>query len=101
LLSQPPTPPRRNTSLSSGSLNQAPQPPNSRLPLQNNMNAVNRLVVDLEAKFSQQFHKVTEFPKPPPYLNVEKSYPSRLLNNNTKQSTNGESRASIRCRYFF
>lgn len=46
---------------------------------------VNRLVVDIEAKFSSNFHNVTEFRIPPPFTNFPKSYPS-LLN---VKSTNG------------
>lgn len=32
--------------------------------------------IDLEAKYSFYFHKVTEFPAPTPFLNVAKAYPS-------------------------
>lgn len=32
--------------------------------------------IDLEAKYSFYFHKVTEFPAPNPFLNVAKAYPS-------------------------
>ncbi|ALC42793.1 Vrp1, partial [Drosophila busckii] len=38
--------------------------------------SVGRLVIDLEAKFGKRFHNVTEFPKPPPYLSIQKVYPS-------------------------
>lgn len=41
--------------------------------------SVSRLVIDLEAKFGKRFHNVTEFSKPPPFLNIEKMYPSRTL----------------------
>lgn len=50
----------------------------------NNNNNVSRLVVDLENKFAKRFHNVTEFPKPPPFLNIPKSYPSRVV-----KATNG------------
>lgn len=46
--------------------------------------SVGRLVIDLEAKFGKRFHNVTEFPKPPPFLNIQKIYPSRTL-----KATNG------------
>lgn len=49
-----------------------------------NTNNVSRLVVDLENKFAKRFHNVTEFPKPPPFLNIPKSYPSRVV-----KATNG------------
>ncbi|XP_037051852.1 WAS/WASL-interacting protein family member 2 isoform X3 [Bradysia coprophila] len=38
---------------------------------------VNRLIIDLEKKFSQNFHNVTEFRPPGPFTNLPKSYPSR------------------------
>lgn len=41
--------------------------------------SVSRLVIDLEAKFGKRFHNVTEFSKPPPFLNIQKMYPSRTL----------------------
>ncbi|XP_026842272.1 WAS/WASL-interacting protein family member 3 isoform X1 [Drosophila persimilis] len=40
---------------------------------------VGRLVIDLETKFGKRFHNVTEFPKPPPFLNIQKIYPSRTF----------------------
>lgn len=43
-----------------------------------------RVVIDLEAKFGKRFHNVTEFSKPPPFLNIQKIYPSRAL-----QASNG------------
>jgi len=46
--------------------------------------SVGRLVNDLETKFGKRFHNVTEFPKPPPFLNIQKVYPSR-----TFKATNG------------
>lgn len=39
-------------------------------------NKVGRLIVDLESKFSNHFHNVTEFRQPPPFTNFPKSYPS-------------------------
>lgn len=36
----------------------------------------NRVIIDLEAKFSHLFHNVTEFPPPPPFTNLPKSYQS-------------------------
>ena len=44
-----------------------------------NANAVSRLVIDLETKYGKHFHNVTEFPKPPPFLNIQKEYPSRTV----------------------
>lgn len=49
-----------------------------------NANAVSRLVIDLESKFGKRFHNVTEFPKPPPFVNIQKVYPRR-----TVKATNG------------
>lgn len=39
-------------------------------------NKVGRLIVDLESKFSNRFHNVTEFRSPSPFTNFQKSYPS-------------------------
>lgn len=41
--------------------------------------------VDLEGRYSLLFHNVSEFPTPRPFMNIEKSYPSRAL----RQSANG------------
>lgn len=40
--------------------------------------AVTRIVVDLDAKFGNAFHNVTEFPPPSPFTNFQKTYPSRI-----------------------
>lgn len=37
----------------------------------------NKLIIDLEAKFGKGFHNVNEFFKPPPFLNLQKKYPSQ------------------------
>lgn len=44
---------------------------------QNSARIVNRFVMDIEAKFGNSFHNVTEFPVPQPFTKLEKSYPSR------------------------
>lgn len=43
--------------------------------------AVSRIVVDLDAKFGNAFHNVTEFPPPSPFTNFQKTYPSRTRTN--------------------
>jgi hypothetical protein len=48
-----------------------------RFPSPNPNQSVTRLVVDLEARYSLLFHSISEFPSPKPFVNVEKSYPSR------------------------
>lgn len=34
--------------------------------------------IDLESKYAFYFHKVTDFPQPIPFLNVQKIYPSEV-----------------------
>ncbi|KFB40706.1 AGAP001886-PA-like protein [Anopheles sinensis] len=34
--------------------------------------------IDLESKYAFYFHKVTDFPQPIPFLNVQKVYPSEV-----------------------
>lgn len=41
--------------------------------------------IDLEAKYSFYFHKVTEFPAPTPFLNVAKAYPSLVRQQQQQQ----------------
>lgn len=41
--------------------------------------------IDLEANYSFYFRKVTEFPAPPPFLNVSKVYPSEVRQNQQQQ----------------
>lgn len=38
-----------------------------------------RFIIDLDAKFGNSFHNVTEFPAPSPFTRFEKSYPSRNI----------------------
>jgi WAS/WASL-interacting protein len=56
----PPAPPKRGSSMSAS-----------------------KKIIDLESKF--QFHNVTEFPQPKPFLNLTKTYPSRA----TLRQSNG------------
>lgn len=66
-----------STTISSSTPQQLPvqqkiMQPNGSVP-----NSVNRIIVDLEAKFANRFHNVTDFSKPAPFLNCDKHYPSR------------------------
>lgn len=45
--------------------------------------AITRIAVDLDAKFGNAFHNVTEFPPPSPFTNFQKSYPSRNIKTQT------------------
>lgn len=72
----PPEVPRRHSSMRNSLDNGA----NNRFPSPNpNQKQVTRLVVDLEARYSLLFHSVSEFPRPPPFLNVNKTYPSKAV----------------------
>lgn len=75
----PPEVPRRNssmrTSLDVSSNNKYPSP-NPNQP------TAPKLVVDLEARYSLLFHSISELPAPRPFLNVEKSYPSKAVRPN-------------------
>ncbi|XP_037941556.1 uncharacterized protein PB18E9.04c-like, partial [Teleopsis dalmanni] len=81
----PPVPPQRHSSIRANAPITPPTTASAPLFGNNignnisNANSVSRLVVDLEAKFGKRFHNVTEFPKPPPFLNVQKIYPSRTV----------------------
>lgn len=69
----PPEVPRRHSSMRNSIENGANgKSANSNQP-------ITRLVVDLEARYSLLFHNVSEFPAPRPFINLEKSYPSRAL----------------------
>lgn len=79
-------PPQRHSSIRANApltpptgVNTAPTFGNS-----NSANAVSRLVIDLESKYGKRFHNVTEFPKPPPFLNMSKTYFRRAV-----KETNG------------
>lgn len=64
-----------------------PEVPKRGSSLRNNMdkeNTVNKMIQDLESKFSNDFHKVTEFPKPQFFQSLQKVYPSQA-----KQMANG------------
>jgi hypothetical protein len=52
---------------------------NGKYPSPNANQPITRLVVDLEARYSLLFHNVSEFPAPRPFMNLDKSYPSRAL----------------------
>lgn len=70
----PPEVPRRHSSMRNSIENGA----NSKYPQSANANhPITRLVVDLEARYSLLFHNVSELPAPRPFMNIEKSYPSR------------------------
>lgn len=42
--------------------------------------------IDLESNYSLYFHKVTEFPAPIPFLNVAKTFPSKMRPQQQQQS---------------
>lgn len=68
--------PRRHSSMRNSTENG----PRNRVPANNNPDqSVTRLVVDLESRYSLLFHNISEFPSPKPFLNLEKSYPSRAV----------------------
>lgn len=69
----PPEVPRRHSSMRNSievSANNGKNYPNVN-------NTVMSLVVDLEERYQLMFHKASEFPLPKPFLNLEKSYPSK------------------------
>lgn len=67
--------PRRNSSMRNSIENGA----NGKYPSPNPNQPITRLVVDLEARYSLLFHNVSEFPAPRPFMNLDKSYPSRAV----------------------
>jgi len=71
----PPEVPKRHSSMRNSIENGG----NNRYPSPNPNQSVARLVVDLEARYSLLFHNVSEFTQPKPYMNLEKSYPSRAI----------------------
>lgn len=71
----PPEVPRRHSSMRNSIENNA----NGKYPKVNPSQAITKLVVDLEARYSVLFHNVSEFPTPRPFMNIEKSYPSRAV----------------------
>lgn len=71
----PPEVPRRHSSMRNSIENGA----NGKYQSPNPNQPITRLVVDLEARYSLLFHNVSEFPAPRPFMNLEKSYPSRAL----------------------
>lgn len=73
--SQAPEVPRRHSSMRNSIENGA----NGKYQTQNMNQSMTRLVVDLEARYALLFHNVSEFPAPRPFINVEKSYPSKAL----------------------
>lgn len=70
--------PLRHSSMNRAS-NTSVSPHNSQPNNHNNSGSrdSNKMVIDIEAKFGHLFHNVTEFPSPPPFTNVPKTYPSR------------------------
>lgn len=72
---QAPEVPRRHSSMRNSIENGA----NGKYQRENSNQPITRLVVDLEARYSLLFHNVSEFPSPRPFMNLEKSYPSRAL----------------------
>ncbi|CRK87937.1 CLUMA_CG001723, isoform A [Clunio marinus] len=71
----PPEVPRRHSSMRNSIENGA----NGKHQKSNSNQSITRLVVDLEARYALLFHNVSEFPSPRPFMNVEKSYPSRAI----------------------
>lgn len=71
----PPEVPRRHSSMRNSIENGA----NGKYASPNpNQQPITRLVVDLEARYSLLFHNVSEFPQPHAFMNLDKSYPSRV-----------------------
>lgn len=69
---------------------QNPPPPPQRTTSAMPLKQSNRPVIrDLGTIFADKFHKVNEFPAPPPFQNTPKTYPSH--HNANKQVTKGES----------
>jgi hypothetical protein len=78
----PPEVPRRHSSMRNSievSANNGKYNPNVN-------NTVMNLVVDLEERYQLMFHKVSEFPMPKPFLNLDKNYPSKT---SIRQQQNG------------
>lgn len=73
--SQAPEVPRRHSSMRNSIENSV----NGKHPNLNTSQPITRLVVDLEARYSLLFHNVSEFPPPRPFMNLDKSYPSRAV----------------------
>lgn len=71
----PPEVPRRHSSMRNSIENGS----NGKYPSPNPNQPITRLVVDLEARYHLLFHNVSEFPVPRPFMNLEKTYPSRQL----------------------
>lgn len=78
----PPTPvpaapeiPKRHSSMRNSIGNGA----NGKYPSPNPNQPITKLLVDLEARYSLLFHNVSEFPAARPFMNLEKSYPSKAL----------------------
>lgn len=71
----PPEVPRRHSSMRNSIENGA----NGKYPSPNPSQPITRLVVDIESRFSYRFHNVSEFPAPRPFMNIDKSYPSRSV----------------------
>ncbi|KAJ6648050.1 hypothetical protein Bhyg_03275, partial [Pseudolycoriella hygida] len=71
-----PAPPPRHSSIRDSSISHATVTMQSTA-ITATTKQVNRLIIDLEKKFSQNFHNVTEFRAPGPFTNLPKSYPSR------------------------
>lgn len=72
---QAPEVPRRHSSMRNSIENGA----NGKYARQSSNQPITQLVVDLEARYSLLFHNVSEFPQPRPFMNLEKSYPSKAL----------------------
>ncbi|XP_055705145.1 WAS/WASL-interacting protein family member 1 isoform X3 [Phlebotomus papatasi] len=85
----PPVPPQRHSSIrnSAGTTSMSGNYQGESVVQESIGNG--RLVIDLEARFAMRFHNVTEFPKPPPFVNSPKMYASSHSN---RTSNVGESR---------
>uniref|UniRef100_A0A0A1X434 WAS/WASL-interacting protein family member 2 n=1 Tax=Zeugodacus cucurbitae TaxID=28588 RepID=A0A0A1X434_ZEUCU len=78
-----PVPPQRHSSIRANAPLTPPTANNNNMPMFGNnaagqlahANSVSRLITDLESRFV--FHNVTEFPKPPPFLNIPKIYTAK------------------------
>ncbi|XP_055705151.1 WAS/WASL-interacting protein family member 1 isoform X9 [Phlebotomus papatasi] len=76
----PPVPPQRHSSIrnSAGTTSMSGNYQGESVVQESIGNG--RLVIDLEARFAMRFHNVTEFPKPPPFVNSPKMYASSHSN---------------------
>lgn len=72
---QAPAVPKRTTSM---------QTQNANANSNANNITVARMVIDLEMKFANYFHKANDFPAPPPYQRTTKTYPSQSSKNVAK-----------------